>query len=118
MITAAASETVPLSQGTSLGVLLSVEGFLLAAITLTVTLAAPDQTRQPRHPRLNPEVLRFGAVAALWLVGVGAVVTWASIFTGGDYRGAVVAVEAGALLVAVVGQPVLALLLALAARRA
>lgn len=118
MITAAAVETASLSHGDALGKLLSVEGFMLAAIALTVTLAAPDLTRQPLYPRLNPEALRLGAVAALWLVGVGAAVAWASIFTGGDYRGLAVAVEAGALLIAVVGQPVIALLLALAARRA
>jgi len=115
---ATAPDTIPLSQGTTLGLLLSVEGFLLAAITLTVALAAPDQTRQPKYPNLHPEALRFGALAVLWLIAVGALVAWASIFTGGDFRGLAVGVEAGALLVAVVGQPIIALFLALAARRA
>ncbi|MCW2667748.1 MAG: hypothetical protein JWN57_2710 [Frankiales bacterium] len=118
LITAAAAETASLSHGDSLGLLLSVEGFMFAAITLAVALGASDQMRQTRHPRLEPEKLLLGAAAALCLVGAGAATAWASIFTGGDYRGHAEAAEATALLVAVLGQPVIAVLLALAARRA
>jgi hypothetical protein len=118
LIAAAAAETASLSHGDSLGLLLSVEGFMFAAITLAVTLGASDQKRQSKHPRLDPERLLLGAAAALCFVGAGAATAWASIFTGGDYRGHAEAVEAVALLVAVLGQPVIAVLLALAARRA
>jgi len=115
---AAAAESASLSHGDSLGLLLGVEGFLLAAITLAIALGAPDQTRQPLYVWLNAEMLRFGAVAVLVIVSLGAGAAWASLFVGGKYQGLAVAFEAGALLVAIVGQPVLALLLALAARRA
>lgn len=118
LLTTAAAETASLSHGDSLGLLLSVEGFMFAAISLAVTLGAPDQTRQPRYPRLDPEVLLLGAAAALCLVATGALVAWLSIFAGGSYRGPAEAVEAGALLLAVMGQPAIALLLTLAARRA
>lgn len=115
---AAAAETASLSHADSLGLLLSIEGFMFAAISLAVTLGAPDQTRQPRHPRLKPESLLLGAAGALCLVAVGALVAWLSIFAGGSYRGHAEAAEAGALLLAVLGQPTIALLLTLAARRA
>lgn len=118
MITAAAAESASLSHGESLALLLSVEGFMFAAISLAVTLNAPDPKRQRRYPKLKPEALLLGAAATLCLVGLGAVSAWASIFIGGDYRGHAQAVEAGALLLAVLGQPVIALLLTLAARRA
>jgi hypothetical protein len=118
LLTAAAAETASFSHGDSLGLLLSVEGFMFAAISLAVTLGVADQTRQPRHPRLDPEALLLGAAGVLCLVGVGALVAWLSIFAGGSYRGHAEAVEAGALLLAVLGQPAIALLLTLAARRA
>lgn len=117
LITAAAIETASLSPGDTLGRLLSVEGFMFAAISLAVTLNAPDPKRPRKHPRLKPEALLLGAAAALCVVGVGALSAWASIYTGGHYRGHAAAVQAAALLVAVLGQPAVALLLALAARR-
>jgi hypothetical protein len=115
---AAAAEAASLTHGDTLTLLLGVEGFMFAAITLAVTLNAPDQRRQPRHPKLRPEELLLGAVAALALVGCGALVSWGALFVGGSYRGLAVALEAGGLLVGILAQPVTALLLALAARRA
>ena len=72
MLAAAAAETAALSHGDSLSLLLSVEEFMFAAVSLAVTLGAADQTRQPRYPRLNPEALLLGAATTLCLVGVGA----------------------------------------------
>lgn len=118
LITAAAAETASLAHGDALGLLLSVEGFMFAAISLAVTLNGPDPQRPRKYRRLKPEGLLVGAAVALCVISLGALSAWAAIYTGGDYRGHAEAVEAVALLVAVVGQPVIALLLALAARRA
>lgn len=113
----AAADEATVSHGDTLSLLLSVEGFMFAAISLAVTLGAPDQRRQPKFPKLKPEKLLLGAVASLSLVAVGALASWVLLFTGGSYRGLAVALEAGALLVGILAQPVIALLLALAARR-
>jgi hypothetical protein len=115
---AAAAEAASVSHGDSLSLLLGVEGFMFAAISLAVTLNAPDQRRQPKHPKLRPEKLLLGAVVALALVSCGALAGWAALFLGGSYRGFAVALQAGGLLVGILAQPVIALLLALAARRA
>lgn len=117
MITAA-DVTASLSHGESLGLLLTVEGFMFAAISLAVTLSAPNPKRQQRHPRLDPERLLMGASLSLCAVAVGAVTAWASLFVGGDWQGLAHAVEGVALLAGVVVQPVIAVLLTLAARRA
>ena len=113
-----AAEADSLSNGDLLTLLLSVEGFMFAAITLAVTLNAPDPKRQRKYPKLKVEALLLGAVGTLSFVGVGALSAWSLIFTGGAYRGHAEAVGALALLLGVVAQPVIALLLALAARRA
>lgn len=108
-----------LSDGDALSTLLGAEGFLFAAITLAVTLSSPNQPRPQRHPRIKPEVVLLWAVTLLGVVALGAVATWCRLYVhvNGTYQGFGTLVIAATLLAAVLGQPVVALLLTLAARR-
>lgn len=112
-MSAVAAES-PLSHGDVLGLLLGVEGFLFAAITLAVTLAGPNQPAR-KYESLKPKVLLLGVSATLLLVGTGAFVSWGGLYLGGEWAGMPNAVEAVALLIAIVAQPVFAFLLTLAA---
>lgn len=112
-----ATAAAPLSHGDVLSQLLGVEGFLFAAISLAVTLSTPNQVRRPQYPRLKPEKLLLWAVAVLAIVGLGALVAWGGLYLGDDWVGIPTFVEGAALLIAVVAQPIVALLLTLAARQ-
>lgn len=109
---------VPLGHGDALGMLLSVEGFLFAAIALSATLAEPNKDLPPRHPRLKPELILMGAAWSLVAIGLGAGVAWSGVYVGGSYQGFMRLLEGTFILIAVVAQPVLAFLLAMSARRA
>lgn len=99
-----------------LGLLLGVEGFLFAAITLSVTLAAPNQPAR-KYEWLRPERVLIGAASALTVIGLGALIAWGGLYLGGDWNGWATFGEGTALLLAVVAQPAFAVLLALSARR-
>ncbi len=111
----AASE-VPLGHGEVLGLLLGVEGFLFAAISLSVTLAAPNQPAR-RYEWLKPDRLLIGAASALTLIGLGALIAWGGLYLGGHWNGWASFGEGAALMLAVVAQPAFAFLLAMSARR-
>jgi len=112
-----AAAAAPLSHGDVLSQLLGVEGFLFAAISLAVTLSTPNQVRRPQYPRLRPEKLLLWAIAVLTLVGLGALVAWGGLYLGGAWAGIPTLIEGAVLLIAVVAQPIIALLLTLAARQ-
>lgn len=116
MIAVVAPEAPPLSHGDVLGLLLSVEGFLFAAITLSATLSVPNRGAR-RYEWLKPDRILVVAAFALLLIGAGALVPWGAVYLGGSWQGGAIAVEGSVLLVAVVSQPLLALLLAMSARR-
>lgn len=100
----------------ALSTLLTTESLLLAVVGVAVTLATPGQVRNPRLP-VRPGVLAGIAVGVLSLVGVGAVFAWGQIYLGGALRPLPDLVIAVALLVAIVAEPVLAVLLALGIRK-
>jgi hypothetical protein len=108
-----AATVQPLTDGDVLGLLLGVEGFLFAAITLSVTLGSPNQPAR-RFESLNPDKILLGAVVTLAVISLGAASAWVSLFRGRGCIDVSTAVEAGALLVAIVAQPVFAFLLTLA----
>lgn len=104
------------SAGQALGTLLAVEGFLLAAISLAINLAAPNQERARSFGRFEPIHLAQGAAIVLGIVAVGAGAAWMEIFTGGHFAGIRRLIVAVALLIALIAQPVLAILLAFGAK--
>lgn len=107
-----ALESPALTDAQALSTLLVVEGFLLAAISLAITLDAPNQVRPRSFRVIKPTHIVRGAACVLVVLAIGAVSAWCQIFTGGEFEGFTRAVIAGALLLAVVVQPVIAVLLA------
>lgn len=101
----------------ALSTLLAVEGFLLAAISLSISLSAPNQARPMSFGWLKPAHMARVAACILVFVALGALAAWSSIFTGGSFGGFTRLLVAAALLVALVAQPLLALGLAFGAKR-
>lgn len=117
-ITAASHELVESFTYTSaLASLLTTEGLLFAALALAVNLSVPGGRRVRRLPVPGP-VLGGVAVAVLGVVALGAAAAWGRIFLcdfPSDPSGILIAV---ALIVAIVAQPVLAIVLGLGLRTA
>jgi hypothetical protein len=91
----------------SLVALLGAESFLLAALAVSASLSAPQQERTTALP-VGPEVIGFGAALLIAVLSVGAVAAWCQIYGGGSIRPLPDVLVAVSLLVAVVGQPILA----------
>ncbi len=117
-VEAAAAEVVEgLTFSGALTALLTTESLLFAALNLAASLSTPGGRRIRRLP-LPGRVIGGGAVGALILVAVGALAAWAELFLC-DFPTALSGILiAVALLVAIVAQPVLAVLLALGLRTA
>lgn len=99
----------------ALSTLLGTESLLFAAFSLAANMAnAPGRARQWV---VSGRALAGSAVAGLAFVACGAVTAWAQIFTGGRFQGPATAIVAAAVFVAIVGQPVFALLIALGLRK-
>lgn len=105
------------TEAQALSTLLIIEGFLLASISLSINLDAPNSPRAMSFRLLKPNQLAKIAAFILAFVAVGAFVAWLSIFTGGEFEGISRSVIAAALLVALMAQPALALFLAFGAKR-
>ena len=112
-----AQPAAAISDAQALSTLLAVEGFLLAAISLSINLDAPDQKRPMSFNRVKPVVLARCAAVVLVIVAVGAVSAWTAIFAGGSYVDITRFLVGSALLVALIAQPALALFLAFGAKR-
>lgn len=108
----------PLSDGDALSLLLGVEGFLFAAVTLAVTLSQPAPKRPQRFEMLKPEWLMIAAVAVLAVVGLGGVAAWTGLRADGGFDGRSGCIVGAALLVGIIGMPLIALLLVLGSLRA
>lgn len=94
---------------------LSVEGFLLATVSLAVTLGAPGR----RRPAALPVPATFIALGAAWLsvlVGTGGVAAWMGLYGQGSLLPLQQLWIAVVMLAAVLAQPVIAILLALGSR--
>ena len=95
----------------ALTILLTSETLVFAALAVVVSFALPS-TRVPNLPVSVP-VLGFIAVAFVGVIGFGAFLAWWSTFVNHwpkHFQGEAIAVT---IAVAVVGQPIFALLLAL-----
>lgn len=94
---------------------LSVEGFLLATISLTATLGAPGRKRPAPLP-VRAEAIAMGAAVLSMLVGAAGVAAWFGMYSEGSLLPPRQLLIAVVLLSVVVAQPVVAFLLALGAR--
>lgn len=99
----------------ALATLLTVESFLLAVMSLTATLTAPGRSRVSALP-IGGVPLAFGLAGTIGFLAVGAVMCWGGMYVGGAWRPPREGFIAVALLVAVVAQPVVAVLMALGVR--
>ena len=113
-----AASATPLSSGDALSLLLGAEGFLLAAVTLAVTLAAPNQTRQRKYTWLSADRIVNLATLVLALIAVGSGFAWAALAQNGSFSGIDGHVVGASLIVAIAGLPLIALALVLGSRRA
>lgn len=99
----------------ALTTLLSAEGFLLATVSLAVTLGAPGRKGVPNLPVRPPTIaMMAGCLSAV--LALGALLAWLGLYSHGDLLPPRQLAIAALLLVAVVGQPVLAIILAMGAR--
>lgn len=97
--------------------MLSAEGFIFAAVALAVTLAVPNPQRQPRFKKLKPEGLMLGAVGVLVALAVGGVSAWVGLCKSHAFCGLQGVLVGGALMIGIVGMPVIALLVVLSAAK-
>lgn len=99
----------------ALTTLLGAEGFLLAAVALSINLSNPGQ-QFARKGWMSFRKVTIGAAFVLLVAAVGAGFAWANIFLrGATYAGHVEATIAVALAIVIVAQPIIALTLALGA---
>lgn len=109
---AVASTTSGLSKSGVLSLLLTTESLLFAALTVAVTLSATSMFGQSTWG--PPWVLAFIATVVLAVVASGAVLAWTDLFLARNWpNGSNARLEALALLVAIVGQPLVALVIAI-----
>jgi hypothetical protein len=94
---------------------LTIEGFLLATVSLAAALGAPGRSRQPALP-LSAFAIACGAAGLAVLVGSAGVVAWAAIYGEGEMLPLAQAWIALVILLVVICQPALAILLALGTR--
>lgn len=99
----------------ALSTFLTVEGFLLATVSLAVTLGAPRKGRVAKM-LVPASVIALSAASLSILVGVAAAASWVGLFGEGTLLPLRQLVVAVVLLLALVAQPVIAVLLALGAR--
>lgn len=114
MTTSLLAQGATIGDGQALTALLATEGFLLAAVALSINLASPGQPRA-RRQIVSFSVLTKWAAIALAAAAVGASSAWIGLFVGGEYEGLRRAIVAGGLGCAIVAQPIIALLLAFSA---
>lgn len=101
----------------ALGSLLTTETLLFAALGLAANLSAPGGRRVRRLP-VRGELIGGVAVGALVVVALGAAAAWSEIFLSDLPSELSEILIAVALIVAIVVQPVLAILLGLGLRTA
>lgn len=118
MILTVEAAATPLAHGDALSLLLSAEGFLLAAVAVAVTLAAPNQPRQPKYRQLTGDRIMNGAMALLALLALGAIAAWVGLCRDGSFHSGADKVVGAALMLASVGMPAVAGALVLGSRRA
>jgi ABC-type uncharacterized transport system permease subunit len=98
------------SDAMALGTLLTVESLLFASISVAVGLSAPGGAI--RNLQVSPRALATAAACFLGLVAVAAFLCWTGVFIDhwpANWRGALIAfIIAGAII----GQPVLAWIIA------
>lgn len=107
--------SVGLTDAQSLTTILTIEGFLLATVSLALALATPGR-RRPISLPVAPSHVALGAAVLSVLVGAAGVGAWIGIYGFGELLPPRQVWIAVTLLVAVVFQPVIAFLLALGAR--
>jgi hypothetical protein len=94
-----------------LSLLLTTESLLFAALTVSLSLAATSTFGS--RTVVSPVALGFVAAAVLAVIGIAAVLAWTDLFALGSWpAGWNVRVEATALLVAILAQPVIAFVIA------
>lgn len=95
-----------------LAALLTTEGLLFAALTITVSLTA-SSTFGRRHV-ISPKLLAGATVLVLTVVAVAAGLAWCDLFAGSEWPSSTGGrVQAVSLLVAIGAQPLFALALAI-----
>lgn len=99
----------------ALSTCLAVEGFLLATVSLAATLGAPGRRRVAKLP-ISATAVALGAAGLCCLLGTGALASWLGLYGEGDFLPLRQLWIAVVLLLAVIIQPVLAVLLALGTR--
>lgn len=101
-----------LATSQALHLLLTMEGFLLAVISLSVSLGAPGRVRQART-LIPPAGIAWTAAVLALLTSVGALAAWWGLYArGGDWLPLPQIVIGFVLLAAIVAQPVIAFSLA------
>lgn len=108
--------TAALSDAQALTTFLTVEGFLLATVSLSVSLGAPGLRRQAPLP-VPASHLAMGAAYLSILVGFAGVAAWVGIYGEGVILPPRQLSIAIVLLGAVIAQPAIAFLLALGTRK-
>jgi hypothetical protein len=94
--------------------LLTVETLLFAALGIAASFAAGEGSRVRNMP-VSGEVLGGAAVFVLALVALGAVMAWGNVFLPFPHPADRIII-AGSLLLAIIAQPVIAVLLAVGLR--
>jgi hypothetical protein len=105
-----AAATDSLSEAQAMTTLIAAGGFLLTALTLSINLSAPGQSR-PRMGSAHFHRGMFAICVIMTVVAAGALSAWASIFTGGSIGSFSRSVTACALLLVIVAQPIIGFLL-------
>lgn len=100
-----------LSDGQALAALLATESFLLAVLSLAITLGAPNSRRQ-RRLAIPASCLAWLAWGILTISAIGAAAAWSGMYLGGAWRSPHEIVFATCLAFAIGLQPVLAGLVA------
>lgn len=104
-----------MSDAEALGTLLAVESFMLAVLSLTATLSAPGRKRVSALP-VRAEQLALGVAGVVVTLGLGASLAWGGLYFGGAWRPLREAAIAAILLIAILAQPVVAVLMAIGVR--
>jgi len=96
---------------------LTIEGFLLAAVSLSLSMNSPNRARPLVNKNLVIKAI-YAAVGLSGLMGVAGGLCWWGVFisTGGDWLPIRQVCIAGILLAAIVFQPVITALVAYGAR--
>nr|WP_131721754.1 hypothetical protein [Mycolicibacterium komanii]CRL77951.1 hypothetical protein CPGR_04973 [Mycolicibacterium komanii] len=95
----------------ALSTLLTIEAFMLAVVSLTASLFAPGRDRVPDLP-MSGYALAMSAAIGVCILALGATFAWVGMYAGGSLRPWREVVVAVVLLLAVLAQPVFAVLTA------